>query len=101
MKKRFVVVANPTTVDQDKVFQDWIKTQGLAWWHWLNETWLLVDSTGNLTAAEIREKAKECFPSIRLLVLEFAANYDRWAGFGPRSESDPKQNMFVWLKTNW
>jgi hypothetical protein len=101
MEKRYIVVANPTTAEQDKVFQAWVSSQGIAWWHWLNETWLLVDLYGKQSARGIRSKAIECFPGINLLVVELTPVSDTWAGFGPNNDTDPKRNMFNWIKQYW
>lgn len=98
MKKRFVVAANPTTTDQDKVFQEWLSSQGLGWWHWLNETWLVSDPNGVQSAAEIRTKAMECFPGVFLLVLELTPMGDTWAGFGPAKEG---RDMFKFMRDFW
>lgn len=100
MKKLFVVVTNPTTLEQDKAFQEWLSGK-FNWWHWLNETWLLVDSYGIYDASEIRDKARECFPSINNLVLEFSKNNTNWAGFGPKNDTDASKNMFAWIRKNW
>ena len=98
MKKRFVVVANPTTQEQDKVFQDWLNTRGLGWWHWLNETWLINDPNGLHEAADIRAKAMECFPGIYNLVLELTPTSDTWAGYGPTKSG---KDMFEWIRNFW
>jgi len=101
MRKLFVVSANPTTVEQDKEFQDWLEPRFL-WWHWLNETWLLVDSSGIHTAAQIRNMAMKCFPNVNHIVVEFLPNGDMgWAAFGPKSATDPSGNMFTWIDENW
>jgi hypothetical protein len=101
MKKRFIVVADLTTVEQDTLFKQWVEGK-FNWWNWLHETWLLVDNRGLYTAKEIRDKAMECFPTVNCLVFEFGSDgSETWAGFGPSSETDPKRNMFAWIKNNW
>ena len=97
MKKRFIVVTNRTTAEQDKAFQESLPP-GFAWWHWLGETWLLVDNTGFRSASELRDIARDAFPGIYCLVIEVSESGDRWAGFGP---SSGEKNMFAWIRDYW
>lgn len=98
MKKRFIVTTNPTTVEQDEVFQRWINDQGFGWWHWLNQTWLLIDFSGRWTASEIRDRLLEGIPKLRCLVIELNESGDTWAGFGPTAAG---QDMFSWIRSAW
>jgi|SRR5579863_882015 len=97
MKKLFVVTTNPTTVDQDKSFQEWIAPR-FAWWHWMNQTWLLVDPSGQYDASEIRDKCQTCFPQVYTMVIEITSVGVTWSGFGPNNETN---NMFDWIQRNW
>jgi hypothetical protein len=65
----------------------------LGWWHQISETWLIVDLTDTLTAAKLRDAAREAFPGIPLVVLETAGPV-KWAGFG-----QPKD--YEWMKGSW
>src|SRR5579863_8473740 len=98
MKKRFIVLLNPTTDVQNKAFVEWIKSAGLGWWHYLTGAWLLTDASGLWTATEIRDALRSTFPGVHSLVLEFRPDGDTWAGFGPTA---PTRNMFQWIKDNW
>lgn len=98
MKKRFIVALNPSPVEGDIKFKTFLSSMGVGWWHWLADTWLVSDASGKLTAAVIRDKVQEIYPSIHCIVLEFGENEDTWAGFGPNSE---KKNMFQWLRESW
>jgi len=101
MRKLFIVTSNPTAIEQDKLFQAWLETHFL-WWHWMNQTWLLVDGLGEHSAAEIRDKATQCFPATTCLVIEISQSSSfTWAGFGPKSETDASRNMFRWIEENW
>ncbi len=100
MSKLFVVTSNPTTVEQDRIFQQWLESK-FTWWHWLNQTWLLVDTLGVHSATEIRDKMIECFPQTYFVVLELNPSATNWAGFGPNNETDATKNMFAWLNKNW
>ncbi|MFS3509318.1 hypothetical protein [Citrobacter braakii] len=98
MKKRYIISLNPATPEQDKKFVAFIKEHGLGWWHWLENTWLLVDRNGRFSAAELRAELKNIYPKIHMLVIELSDEGDNWAGFGPKSED---QDMFSWIKRNW
>lgn len=98
MRKLFVVTSDSTTADQDNVFRKWIEPR-FNWWHWIEQTWLLVDENGTYTVYELRDKVKECFPGVYVMVLEVSKDGKaRWAGFGAKGDA---KNMFTWLKENW
>ncbi|MEQ4624758.1 hypothetical protein [Providencia manganoxydans] len=99
MRKKFIVALNSTTEEQQKNFIELIRKKGLSWWHWLDGTWLIVDSSGELTATELRDECKIAFPSVHLLVIEINANEDTWSGFGP--SDDDNNNMFRWIHDTW
>jgi hypothetical protein len=98
MKKRFIICINNSTAEQEKLFIDFIKSNSVAWWHWLKNTWLISDTYGNLTCTTIRDAAIDIFESENLLVFEFREGFDTWAGMGPITE---KRNMFKWLRNYW
>jgi len=99
MKKRFVVCLNPGTPEQDGAFKDFLNNQRLGWWHWIGGSWLVVDATGNMTAAVLRDAADEAYPGLYNIVLEFCEDGSfTWAGFGPIK---PPKNMFEWIRQNW
>jgi hypothetical protein len=101
MKKLFIVTSNPTEDEQDKLFQEWLEPR-FVWWHWLNQTWLLVDEDGIYQAKDIRDNLLLCSPRTRMLVLEFREDgTNTWSGYGPRSETDTQNNMFSWIKENF
>ena len=97
-ENRFIVALDSSTVEQNDAFRQFIKDNGLLWWHWLDDFWLIVGSSGGFTAADIRDKAKECFPGVHLLAIRLDENGDRWSGFGPNTE---ESNMFEWLQETW
>jgi hypothetical protein len=99
MKKRFVVMLDSSTKEQNEAFREYLKaaTPGL-WWHWLENSWLLVDPKGTLTASELTDKVMVTYPGVSNLVLEFSDDHDTWSGFGPMK---PEKNMFPWLRKNW
>ncbi|MGA2645754.1 MAG: hypothetical protein ABSF15_13660 [Candidatus Sulfotelmatobacter sp.] len=97
MKKRFVVGLASSTPQQEEAFKESLLP--LAWWHWVKTMWLIIDEDGILTAADLRDKVKECYPGVFSMVLELRSDgTDTWAGFGPKSE---QKNMFTWMKNVW
>ncbi len=98
MKKRFVVALDSSAKSQNESFISYIKDNRLGWWHWIGNFWLLVDSSGTLTAAKLRTDLGEIYQGVNKLVLELRDNDDTWAGFGPKTEN---KDMFAWLKRNW
>jgi hypothetical protein len=102
MKKRFVIMlGDNATAQQHEAFRLWLKTSYpyLGWWHRVTNTWLLVDLTGGITAAILRDAVMQTFPGVYNMVLEFAANgQSTWAGFGPNTGV---VDWFAWIKENW
>ena len=100
MKKRFVVVTNVSTVEEDRAFKDTLNDAypGIGWWHRLDEVWLIIDSKGRFDARRLRDIARGAFNSKKLLVLEISEDGDTWAGIGP---SGAAKEMFAWLHNNW
>ena len=100
MTSRYVVLLDSATPEQDAAFREWIATKGLKYWHWLSQTWLLVDTKGRVDMPKIRAAARERYDNCHMLVLELRpseSKYDSWAGYGPTG----KKSMFTWLKGNW
>lgn len=98
MKKRFIVLLDSETREQNKKFKSYIKEDKYNWWHWLNNSWLVIDESGELTAAKLRTDLADFFPGVHKLVIELKDKNDTWAGYGPSTEDE---NMFKWLKKNW
>ena len=97
MKKRFILLLNSSSPQQNEAFLAAIRAHQIVWWHWFPNAWLIVNPPGNLTAEELRDMANTCFPGVHKVVLESRANgTETWAGFGPTNT-----NMFEWIRENW
>ena len=95
MKKRFVVCYSDNIPKEKEMhFIQFIKDNKLGWWHWISNMWLLVDSSGQMTASILRDKICKLYSENRVMVIELDGDRDTWAGFGP---TQPK-NMFDWIK---
>lgn len=98
MKKRYIVSINGNaTAQEDERFSAYLKEKGVGWWHWLSNTWLVVDSLENISAKDLRDKAIEIYEGKNNLVLEISAG-GVWFGYGPTA---PNKDMFKWIKENW
>ncbi len=98
MRKRYVININKSTSSQDKAFVEYLKSSSFGWWHYLSNTWLVVDPIGNSTVSEIRDRVRDIFSNEYNLVIQLNENEGTWAGFGPSVDS---KNMFNWIKNNW
>jgi hypothetical protein len=98
MKRRFVVCINEANAEHDKNFIQFLNENKLGYWHWLNNTWLIVDENDSFNANSIRDKVKVLFNNEHNLVIEINDQGDTWSGFGPNGEG---KNMFSWIKRNW
>lgn len=98
MRRKFAVALDSSTQEQNAELKKFIKDNGLGWWYWINNFWLLTDSKGRLTASDIRDKLSEIYPGVHCLVISLDKDEDSWSGFGPRNS---EKNMFKWLSETW
>jgi len=97
MSKRFVVLLDNCTLADQNALEVYFKKFG--WWHWLPNSWLLIDATETLTASKVRDDLQELVPGKNMLILEFTATGYTWSGYGPKEEGG--KNMFTWLDQYW
>ena len=98
MKKRYIVSIDGNTTDQEVAsFSAYINENKLYWWHWLSNTWLLIDHAEVVDAQKLRDKAIQIFGGKNNLVLEIPEG-GTWFGYGPNT---PEKNMFKWIKDCW
>lgn len=97
MKRRYIVCFDDLDGEQEGKVTEYVKQKKLAWWHWLGDTWFLVDSNGKYSASTIRDELMEIVNE-RLIVVELNEDRDTWAGV--RSK-DPDKKMFTWFKNVW
>jgi len=99
MRKRFIVLLNTTTAEQNTKFRDEFIKPSFGWWHWFPDCWLLTDAAGRFTAAAIRDEVRKHFSGSFTLVVELRDDgTDTWSGFGMNTA---EKNMFKWIKENW
>ena len=98
MSKRYIVALDSSTIEQNDAMKDFVRENGLGWWYWINDFWLLTDPREKFSASEIRDVVGKTHPKTECLVIELNDYGDTWSGFGPKSEY---RNMFTWLKKTW
>lgn len=97
MKKRYIVSINGDITNlEDENFSKFLKEKKVGWWHWLSNTWLIVDTQNKINAKDLRDKAKEVYNNKYNLIIDVTSN--TWFGFGPNGTD---KNMFKWIKENW
>jgi hypothetical protein len=98
MKKRYIVCVNNSNKIQNEEFLKYLRQKKFGWWHYLDNTWLIVDTKGSSNVQEIRDKARDAFSNEYNIIFELKEGQGTWAGFGPSSKN---RNMFKWIKENW
>jgi hypothetical protein len=98
MKKRYIVLLDKSTKEQNDQFLNYLRKHRLGWWHWLTNSWLLSDSAGTLSASIIRDEVKRIYGGVNHFVIELRRDGEAWSGFGPKAQ---KRNMFTWIHRNW
>lgn len=97
MRKRFIICFDGLTPAQSKLVTSDLKDKQLAWWHWIDDVWLVVDKKGEFSASEIRDSLK-VIARQRMIVIELGTSRDTWAGV---RTNDSEGKMFDWLKRVW
>ncbi|ENG7518036.1 hypothetical protein ABVD55_001181 [Vibrio harveyi] len=95
--RRFIVAAQGMSVDAEKQLKDYFQENGLGWWHWIENVWLITSNRDDINATDIHDKIDKSPVNVRVLVIEIDRSKD-WTGYGPSTENN---NMFEWLRTSW
>jgi len=75
MKHRFVVAVDGMTSEEEKRFIAWIQENGLGWWHWIANFWLLTSHRDSITAELIRDTLNDIARGKYKLVLEIEQTF--------------------------
>lgn len=97
MRRRFVIGVAGLDDEQNKQFRKYIAAKG-AWWHWIDNFWLMTTKNEMVTAEEIRDKIGQIKPDVRAVVFEFPADVT-WATYGGKNAQG--KNMSDWLVSPW
>jgi hypothetical protein len=97
MRRRFVIAIDALDGEDERRFQEYIRTLG-AWWHWIGNVWLLTTKDESVKAGEIRDKIIELKPKARVVVFEFPEDIT-WAASGNKNSAGKK--IADWLRSPW
>ena len=100
MSKRFIIAVNTTNAEQESAVTEYLRAKTGVWWHWINNIWLAIDKTNNITVDQLNNEILKLVPGAYMLILEIRGE-DNWHGYGPASETDKNKNMFEWLLKTW
>lgn len=97
MKKRYIVSIDGNITNQENEnFNEFLKNKNVSSWHWLSNTWLIVDNSDSLSSEELCEKSIEIFNNRRNIIVDISSR--KWSGYGPQTENE---DMFKWFDDNW
>lgn len=97
MSRRFVVAVNTLTTEQDQSFAQALSASDLAWWHWIQNFWLVIDPNNQFTPESLRDHLGTVMPGRFSFVMEVKPT-GSWAGFGPTGD---QINMTQWIEKDW
>lgn len=98
MRRRFVIGVDALDDEQEAKFRAFLDEKKGAWWHWIENLWLLTTKDPTITAAEIRDNISKLSPTARVLVFEFPEDIT-WAATGSKNSKGKK--MTDWIKSPW
>ena len=102
MKRRFVVGIDGETSTDVSTFLDFIHQQGLGWWHWFDNFWLLTTYDDAMTTETIRDKLVDISDGKNIIVIEVKSI--NWYNFGPQGEQSTvggMTNISKWFEDVW
>lgn len=97
MRRRFVIGIDSLDEAQQKQFREYIGPKG-AWWHWIENLWLLTTKNETITAEQIRDKIQSINGNARVVVFEFPEDIT-WAASSSRNAAG--KNLYDWLVKPW
>jgi hypothetical protein len=98
MKRRFVIAVEGFTATQDVALRDYLASKG-AWWHWIDNFWLLTTNRSDVSVEEIRDQLKTIKNDVdSAVVFEFPEDIT-WASFARKNAAG--KVMTAWLKDSW
>ena len=79
----FVGVDHDATREQRDTFTNYLRDSPAGFWHHISHSWLIVDSSEEVTAENLRDKLCEFMPNINTVVI--MATPEDFAAFSPES----------------
>jgi hypothetical protein len=96
-RRRFVIGVDGLTSPQEAQLREYISGLG-AWWHWINNLWLLTTTSEEPEAAHIRDKIIDINPSAKCVIFEFPEDIT-WAATGTKNSQGKK--LADWIRSPW
>ncbi len=91
--RRFIIAADNLRAQE---FAEYLDGNGLGWWHWIENFWLVTAQNRTEISADILQNKVNAFSdSSRCIVIELHGSHT-WSGHGPQN-SDGGTNMFDWV----
>ena len=97
MKKKFIIMIGEAPTKERDAITEYLRDSKYAWWHWLSDSWLVVDTSGEASPLSLTKLIGELAPGVHRLVFEILGD-GNWYGFGP---IEKEKNMFTWLRETW
>lgn len=72
MKKLFIVSVDDATKEQRNAFTSALRTKhkGCGFWHHIENTWIIIDPTGELKASPLSDEILSLMPKATIMVLQ-------------------------------
>ncbi len=97
MRRRFVIAVDALNTEQEERFREYINAKG-AWWHWIDNFWLMTTKSQTVSAEQIRDKIQEIKPTVRVVVFEFPEDIT-WAASASKNALGKK--LADWIRSPW
>jgi hypothetical protein len=92
MKRRFILSTEQLTPLQETELK--LTFAAASWWHWLPNTWLIVDQTNTVTVEKIRDGFRKVAFDKQCLVLEIEPK-----GWASMEKTTPHGVLSDWVKS--
>jgi hypothetical protein len=93
MKRRWLVLVDDATTDEQNKLTQYLRERSWGFWHYFSDAWLIAADDAKLSSLALRDQVVKLLPGKTVLVL-FVAEGKTWAAFGP-------VKTFDWVRSNW
>ena len=96
--RKFVVCIDGETPEDVSAILDYNEEQGLGWWHWIDNIWLLTTNKKQITVGELRDKFMDLTGDKTVAVIEVKSV--TWATYRPTGKVGSK-SISKWIEDHW
>ena len=93
MKRRFIILVDDATSDEQNRLTDFLRKRPMVFWHYFSDSWLVVDTDAQWSTATLRDQLVKLLPGKMVMVLH-VDNGTTWAAFGAVKNFD-------WIQSDW